>query len=204
MKTLYIYLDESGNFDFGPKGTKHFVLCAMTTISPIVAHTSLLTLKHSLLEQGIDIEHFHATEDKQTIRNQVFNQIKSVKELNFDFAYVDKSEVGLGLKDPTSLYLTLAKPLLEYCFLNYKTDDVNKIVVILDKALGKKSRELFRKLIKPDLKTMGIPFRIYFHFVRSDFNAQIVDYVAWSLYVKLEGNERRSPAPYSQYTTKDR
>lgn len=54
MKTFYIYLDESGNFDFSVKGTEHFVLCAMTTLEPISTQEPLQALKYELLEEGHD------------------------------------------------------------------------------------------------------------------------------------------------------
>ena len=34
MKTLYVFIDESGNFDFSPSGTKYFILTTLTTIVP--------------------------------------------------------------------------------------------------------------------------------------------------------------------------
>lgn len=33
-KTLFIFVDESGNFDFSPKGTKFFVLSCLSTFKP--------------------------------------------------------------------------------------------------------------------------------------------------------------------------
>jgi len=41
MSTLYIFLDESGNFDFSPKGTKYFVLSAVSTLDPVASHAPL-------------------------------------------------------------------------------------------------------------------------------------------------------------------
>lgn len=35
-KTLYLFIDESGNFDFSPKGTKYFVLTALATFDPLM------------------------------------------------------------------------------------------------------------------------------------------------------------------------
>jgi len=34
MRTLFIFIDESGNFDFSPKGTKYFILSAVSTLKP--------------------------------------------------------------------------------------------------------------------------------------------------------------------------
>lgn len=44
-ETLYIFIDESGNFDFSPGGTKYFVLTAFVTFNPVEERDTLLHLK---------------------------------------------------------------------------------------------------------------------------------------------------------------
>ena len=45
MNTLFIFLDESGNLDFSPKGTAHFVLAAVTALQPIQSSSEDRPLK---------------------------------------------------------------------------------------------------------------------------------------------------------------
>jgi hypothetical protein len=49
MKTLYIFVDESGNFDFSPTGTKYFILTLLTTMDPSRIGTYLMKLRYLLL-----------------------------------------------------------------------------------------------------------------------------------------------------------
>ena len=49
MKTLYIFLDESGNFDFSPSGTKYFILTALSTTLPFEIGSPLLKHRYDLL-----------------------------------------------------------------------------------------------------------------------------------------------------------
>jgi len=49
---LYVFIDESGNMDFSDKGTKHFVLAALTTLQPLVSSSALQSLKYSLLKEN--------------------------------------------------------------------------------------------------------------------------------------------------------
>ena len=72
-RTIYLFIDESGNFDFSKKGTKFFVLTSLVTSSPSFKRYALLNLKYKLLKLGINQEYFHATEDKQFIRDKVFS-----------------------------------------------------------------------------------------------------------------------------------
>ena len=79
MKTLFLFIDESGNFDFSPKGTKYFVLTCLSSFKPIEDRQKLLQLRYDLLADSTDQEFFHATEDKQIVRDKVFEIIKSLR-----------------------------------------------------------------------------------------------------------------------------
>lgn len=73
LKTLYLFVDESGNFDFSPKGTKFFVLSCLSTFYPVAEREKLLLLRYELLRDGFNQEYFHATEDRQEVRSKVFD-----------------------------------------------------------------------------------------------------------------------------------
>lgn len=191
VRTLYIYLDESGNFDFSPCGTKHFVLCAMTTFEPVSNHRPLLDLKYELLNQDKDVECFHASEDEQLVRNRVFESIKKMNDLSFHFIYAEKSKANPAIREPSRFYATVGKPLLNYCLSGGRAKNADKVIVIIDRVLSNKQQKAFKGLIKPHLKTTGKPYGIYFHQTKADFNAQIADYASWSLYVNLERREGR-------------
>lgn len=62
---LYIFLDEGGNLDFSTNGTRYFTISTITKIRPFALDSDLLALKYDLLEEGLDLERFHASEDKQ-------------------------------------------------------------------------------------------------------------------------------------------
>ena len=70
-KTLCLFIDEAGNFDFSPKGTRYFVLTCMSTFQPVEERDKILSLRYELLADGTDQEFFHATEDKQIVRDKV-------------------------------------------------------------------------------------------------------------------------------------
>jgi len=51
---LYIFIDESGNFDFTKKGTKYFILTGFATFNPVINREKLLELKYDLCARGYD------------------------------------------------------------------------------------------------------------------------------------------------------
>ena len=70
----YVFADEAGNFDFSTKNgdSQFFILTTVTADSPDVGD-DLLTLRRDLAWDGIALEsNFHATEDAQAVRDQVF------------------------------------------------------------------------------------------------------------------------------------
>jgi len=80
VKSLFIFIDESGNFDFSPKGTKYFILSAVSTLNPL-GKERLEEIKYDLMKNGTNLEYFHATEDRQVVRNQVYDFMKIWKIL---------------------------------------------------------------------------------------------------------------------------
>lgn len=100
-KTLYIFIDESGNFDFTATGTKYFVLTAVSTFSPLKERRHLLhrvyEQKYEGWKEGSDNYYFHATQDKQTVRDWVFSAIKNLDDIEIDTIIAQKNKTNPSL-----------------------------------------------------------------------------------------------------------
>lgn len=212
-KTLYIFIDESGNFDFSIKGTKYFVLTAVSTTQPSLCRDSFLKLKYEMLKNGLCEESFHATEDSQQVRDAVFEQIKRVGNFSIDaiIAQKNKANPSLYIKHETvrpynsnksniktlrteeSFYRLISQTLLRYIFGRYnKSEDIDQIIVVLGSLFNATKQGYVLKSLKQFLKkTSDKPFRIYFHPACSDINCQIADYCGWAIYVSVTRNEQR-------------
>lgn len=190
-KTLFVFIDESGNLDFSPNGTKYYVLAAAITTNPILSATKLQALKYSHLENGDDIEVFHASEDKQVIRNCVISTIKEMQGMvSVHYIYAQKNKANPSIQNRPSFYAKLGATLTKF-IIEYESSGFDQVIIIFDKCLKGKEQDAFLKEVKPKLKTLGKPYRIFFHRVLSDFNGQIADYCAWSKYASLERGEMR-------------
>src|SRR6266446_1895800 len=96
---LYIFLDEAGNLDFSPNGSRFFVLGSITKERPFHAYKELTELKYNLVEQGTALEYFHASENAQAIRNQVFDIIQqNLAGVWIDGIVVEKQKVEAALR----------------------------------------------------------------------------------------------------------
>ncbi len=72
-----IWGDEAGNLDFGPKGSRYFVVCTIAIDDPEVA-AQLLDLRRRLQRLGFELpDGFHASEDPQAVRDETFDLLRS-------------------------------------------------------------------------------------------------------------------------------
>ncbi|HEX7185483.1 MAG TPA: DUF3800 domain-containing protein [Thermoanaerobaculia bacterium] len=119
MPVLHIFLDESGNFDFTPKGSRYFVLTAVSTTGCGPLYGDYYDLKHGLAAEGVDIEAFHATEDKQAIRDKMYGFLEAHcahECIAIDSVIAQKNKANPSIREAPDFYARLLKVLLEYVF----------------------------------------------------------------------------------------
>ena len=195
-KTLYIFIDESGNFDFSPKGTKYLILTALATFYPVKDRNMLLYLKYNLLSSGINQEYFHATEDRQDVRNKVYKFLENTQsEYEVHSVIARKNKANPSLYDDQLFYELLCKNLLQ-CIFKGKLRLAHNIVVVLGSLFTKKKHDAILDTLQYFLKN-NFPLiqpQIYFHQSSNDLNCQLADYCCWAISVKYARNEQR---PYS-------
>lgn len=75
----YVYADEAGCFAFirNPRASKYYIICTVEIENPALG-ASLLELRRELIWADLPVlEYFHATEDKQIVRDAVFDLIRT-------------------------------------------------------------------------------------------------------------------------------
>ncbi|MBU2036642.1 DUF3800 domain-containing protein [Patescibacteria group bacterium] len=207
-KTLYLFVDESGNFDFSPNGTKYFVLSCLCTFLPVREREKIIDLRYRALKNGIDQEFFHATEDSQDIRNKVFDIIKNLKddfEIHSVVAQKNKANSTLYIEEykkrgkairrivGAEFYQRACRTLLQYIFNRPNFQHADRIIVVLGAIFTKEKQSLICRTLKKYLKEKCLKsFEIYFHQAKADINCQIADYCGWAIAIKWERKEDRS------------
>ncbi|WKZ24550.1 MAG: DUF3800 domain-containing protein [Patescibacteria group bacterium] len=191
--SLYIFIDESGNFDFSHKGTRHFILTSITTKHPFYSRDKFINLKYELLNKGNDQEFFHATEDRQFVRDRVFNLIKNLDDMEIDIVAVKKGLFDNKFLTDEEFYKIISKKLLDNIYYRYDIDkNLDSIIVVLGKIFTRQKHESILKNLKNYLKRrFRRRFYIYFHRSEADINCQIVDYCSWAGFVYVERGEER-------------
>ena len=193
---LYVFLDEGGNLDFSPSGTKYFVLSSLTKERPFHAGKELIELKYDLVELGTNLEYFHAAEDRQAVRNSVFGIIaRHLDGVWVDSLIVEKNKTGPALQPVEYFYPRMLGYLLGFVLGRYQLADFQEVIVFTDRVPVNKHREAVEKAVKVTLAKVlptGIRFRVYHHESKSNLDLQIADYCNWAIYRKWDRGDDRS------------
>jgi len=193
---LYVFLDESGDLAFQPNGSRFFVITSVTTEHPFDGAKALHDLRYDLLQKDAAIgECFHACEDKQAVRNEVFNVIRAhLKPLTIDSIIVEKRKTGPALQHIERFYPQILGYLLRFIFRQYDLQQYEKVMVIAASLFTGKQKRPAEKAVKTTLSLMlpiGTPYRLFPQSAKCNFDLQIADYCSWAIYKKWSGAEKR-------------
>ena len=120
MNYLYVFIDVSGNYDFSAKGTKYLVLTSLicTDVNPGILE--LHTLKHNIIDYVINLEYFHASEDKQIVRNEIFKIIQKCQNFIIDSIIVEKRKVNPAIRTLDKIYPMIYEYLVKFICKRYE------------------------------------------------------------------------------------
>lgn len=194
--SLYVFLDEGGNLDFSLSGTKFFTLTSVTKRRPFALDGHLLSLKYDLLEEGLELDRFHASEDRQHVRNRVFENIaNNLESLRIDCIVVEKRKTQPQLQTEETFYALMLGYLLKHVFKNTSSERYSQVIVTTDTLPLKSKRVAFEKAIKKTLVAMLPPltkYKVLHHDSRSSMSLQVADYCNWAILRKWNSGDARS------------
>jgi len=195
---LYLFFDESGNLDFSENGSRWFCFGALTLRDPGPLTAEFARLRYEMLGQGLELDCFHAAEDRQAVRNQVFAALERVAGcgldgggFDFDVLVADKRLAPAELRDPFEFYARLGYVLVDSVLERFQHLD-EPVVVVTDslplhrerKALAKAFRTAIRESVR------GRPFCIVHHVSAAHAGLQAADYCTWAVQRNLRGDDR--------------
>lgn len=206
--TTYIFLDESGDLGFNPKGSRYFVLTCVRTQRPFMWRDALDDYKYDLIEFGLNNEQFHCAEDNSHVRGRVFDIIDNhLDQIQIDSVIVQKNKTHPTLQEGMGFYILMLNSLLQYVLTREGWENTEEVIVITDKLPISQKRRAFEKVIKTSLSRLlprGVKGRILRHDTRSHYGLQVANYCCWAIHRKwLKGKtdyyDRIKPALHSEY-----
>ena len=195
---VYLFFDESGNLDFSGNGSRHFCFGALTLRDPGALTAEFARLRYGLLQQGLELDCFHAAEDRQAVRSQVFAALERVGGLefdaggfDFDVLVADKRLAPAELRDPFEFYAHLGYVLVDSVLERFRQLD-EPVVVITDTLPLQRDRKALAKAFRNAIRdSLGArPFCIVHHVSAAHAGLQAADYCTWAVQRRLRGDDR--------------
>jgi hypothetical protein len=166
---------------------------------------SLIEVKHNLWEARKDCEYFHASEDEQLVRDEVFKVIcGSLDSLPCDSTIILKSRVPPELRADTAAFYRKAIDTHFNSVLFDKLRGCKTVIVVCDSMPidGEKPNSQRVKGLQKAIKLTlgkwanrnGTYYNIAWYPSKSDLLLQVTDYINWAIYRKWEsgGKDLRS------------
>lgn len=194
MASLHIHLDESGNFDFSPRGTRYYIFTTAWTYEPLPLAHELTALRFSLIKAGHNSETlscFHACDDPLRIRERVIDMLLTRKTWWFASIVVDKCRVNPSIREPLKFYPKFLSMLLKFVLRGRVRTDTSQVLIYTDTLPLRTKQETAAALIaiksscQNDMRRK-IPFQVCNHRRESNAWLQVADYCSWSVCRKWE------------------
>lgn len=197
----FIFIDESGDLECSPDNSKYLIVSSLALTSTSHLDQDFIRLRREILASGLDIEYFHATSDKQVVRDAVFDILAKDFGQRVDALIIDKTKTNPSLRSPERLLETAYRLHLNYVVRALGPSEGDSLIIITDRHEPKAKVKAIDKGIK--LSVAGAVrgrcvYHLYHHNSRTHAGLQGVDYYCWALSRKWERGDLRSYALVSQ------
>jgi hypothetical protein len=192
LPTLHIHTDESGNFDFSPKGSRYYVFAAAWTYYPAALAAGLTALRFEQIKNGHreSLSSFHACEDSPWLRDRVISKILTYAPWSFAAIVVQKAKVNPSIYDPQHFYPKFLTMVLRFILRGRVRPGTSQILIYTDTLpmAQKKHAKAVQVAIKASCQQdqPQIPFHVLNHRRESNAWLQVADYCCRSVCRKWE------------------
>lgn len=195
MPDKFVFADEAGCFTFEKNGraSRYFILCTVLSDTCDVG-AALLTLRRELAWEGEQLgDCFHATEDRQAVRDRVFAAI-----LRHDFSVqatiMEKSKAQPQVRSSRPRFYQYG------WYYHFKHGLARRLrspaaALVTSASLGtKKERSAFSDVVNDVMRqtSRSAQWRTDFMPAAADPCLQVADYCAWAIQRKWERQDDRS------------
>lgn len=195
MARRFIFADEAGDFVFkrDNRASKYFIVCTVVLDSCDVGH-ELLALRRELAWEGLPLgDYFHATEDKQAVRDRVYGLIQK-HNFRVHATIMEKSKAQPQVREsPERFY--------QYGWFYHLKWTARRLVsaeselLFTTASIGtKKGQAIFTNNVNDAVQQTirRAQWKTYFCQSAADPCLQVADYCTWAIQRKWERGDTRS------------
>lgn len=192
MPTLHVHLDESGDLNFSPAGSRYYIFSCAWTYDPAPLANELNTLRFSMVKNGHGerLGGFHAREDAEPKRQQVLQVLAKYTNWSFASIVIEKRFVNPSLYEPETFYPKFSTMVLRFVFRGRVKPNTGAVLIYTDTLpfTGKRAKAAevaIKSACRCDLRA-GLPFHVLHHRHESNAWIQVADYCCWAVCRKWE------------------
>lgn len=190
MRRIHVFGDEAGDFVFKPpaEGISRYFIIGTVTLEDCGIGDELLALRRELAWEGLHLDAFHATTDKQHVRDQVFARIAGSQGLRFDATILDKRKtIEKYRRDPILFY-----KLAWYQHFKYVAPRVagfnDSLLVVASSLMINRKKKAVKEAVESVVRQVAptLDYQSSFLPALCDPCLQIADYCTWAVQRKYE------------------
>ena len=189
----FVYLDESGNFDFRLRqdASSYFAIGSAifdTEFDVVYAETAMHALHRQLMWEGLTVgDGFHAQPDSPLIRGRVFALLPSMN-FRFDVTVLDKRKAQPKLRTTDETFYKYAMYYHLRHVLRRDLSDGDELVVVAASVGTSKKRKGFHQAVREVVEQCAQLNEWRAAAVRDDAlpGLQVADYCLWGIMRDLE------------------
>lgn len=194
MSKKYLFADEAGCFTFnrGQNVSRYFIICTVT-LSGLEVAADLVKLRRKMIWNKEEVaDYFHATADKQAVRDQVFAVLQR-HDVRIQATICEKAKAQPSITKSRARFY---KYPWYYTFKHGIAPHISKDdeLLITAASIGtKKERATFCNELN-DVMSQTVPAKwaVDFRPSQCDPCLQVADYCAWAIQRKWELGDTRS------------
>lgn len=194
MATVYLFADEAGDFTFRRKqGASRFFIIGTVTMEDCSTGDRLVALRRELIWRGHILEVFHASADRQAVRDEVYDLIAN-SDVRIDATILEKAKAQPHLRqDHPRFYKQAMFMHLKYV-LPQITQPRDRLVVVASSLQIKKKKGALADAVEDVVDQAARVSRYVtgFHAAATDPCLQIADYATWAIQRKWEQGDSRA------------
>lgn len=194
-RRVHVFSDEAGCLTFKPpgNGVSRYFMIGTVAMDDCAVGDELLQLRRELSWAGVHLDQFHATSDKQRVRDRVFDVI-SRAGLRYDVTILEKQKAYDYLRDdPLRFYKTAWFLHLKYVAPRI-VSPLDELLVVASSLQINRKKKLVHAAVGDVVAQVSptVVFHTAFSPTMSDPCLQVADYLAWAVQRKYESGDDRS------------
>lgn len=197
MSRLFVFADEAGCFNFSrkPGASRYYIICTISCTSCVTLASSLIELRRALIWEDAPVgEYFHASQDRQVVRDRVFN-VLGQHDFSIQATIMEKSKAYPRIRPTNQRFYQYGWfHHFKYAAPKIIRNEVKELQITVGSINTAANQGAFSFAVNDVVQQIakGVASRTNFCRAVADPCVQAADYCTWAIQKKWERGDVRS------------